>query len=161
MKNIPRWSYASLSKFVLDRNANEYPIWLEGAEPLNPEPKAWAELYMSGPSYHWFPGQHEFDMEVLIAVNVKKDLVNGHTRQTIRGHFQEILRSSPIDVFRYGDPADDPINNQSWVCCYVLRDDVPRQIDGFDYGQVSGSIRLERATVEGYFRMTLDTLENT
>jgi hypothetical protein len=163
MKNIPRWSYASLSKFVLDANNGTYPIWLEGAEPITNDPPAWAELYMSGPNYHKTNGQWEFDMDVLIAVCVKKDLTDGHVRHKIRGHFQDILSQGKFNVYRYPDAenSDPSINDGSYLGCYLLRTDVPREIDGLDYGQPNSEIRVERATVEGYFLMTLDSLENT
>src|SRR3979409_1045935 len=99
--HLARWVFASVSKFVDDQKG-VYTLWIEGQEPINyDELNYWAELYISGPTYvEPSSGYFVHDLEVRLALAVKSDYRDSHLPQRLKGHFQSVLTSGPINIYK-------------------------------------------------------------
>lgn len=152
-RNFSRWSLASIAKFFSDGQApNTTHLWVEGQKIDYTGKDQWFELYIQGPRYKNISRlTHQYDCEILIACMSVMSEVDAYKTKKLTGVAQSILASGPIKVYRYGN--DKSVDDGSFVGCYRLRDDVGHPIDGLSLGQVQTETRIQRETVEGYFRM--------
>lgn len=151
--NLARWIYASLAKHVKD-GSGSVPLYLDSQQKQVDGLSQWLELYVIGPS-HRQPSNlwHHYQVEVAVGCQSRVDNNDSHKLQRLKGLAQSIL-SQDIKIYKYGDTL--PTDDQSYIGCLKLRDDVSRPIDGMDFGLVSSDLDVERSTVEGHYEMDLD-----
>lgn len=151
--NIDRWTLASVSKHLEDRRVG-WNLWIQGQD--RPAVKSnLVELRVQGPTYRQISRTWvNYDISVLLGLYRIIDS-DAHGLARLKGAVKAILADGPIMVHKYGNTTGT--DDESYVGCFVLRDDVDRPIDGVDLGQPDASIKEERATVEAHFRMVLDS----
>lgn len=147
--NLTRWINASVDKYFND-NKGSYALYVEGTEPNLKDLSTWAELRKVGPNIN--PQSHG-EFEITLDVNVlcanKQDKKDFHKIHKIVGFFQNLMKT--IHVYRYGDTVGTDDN--SFVGCLELRDDMELPIQTIPWGVTEESMKIENVTVEAFYRM--------
>jgi hypothetical protein len=93
-------------------------------------------------------------IEVNILIQSVDDNKDGHKLQKSIGIVSNTFTNIP--VYRYGDTDDD---DDSYLgCLQLISNDVNGQdIQVRNFGEVNAAVRVQQATVEGHYRMTLET----
>lgn len=144
--NLTRWINASIDKYFID-NAGSYPVYIDYTEPDLRNTQTWAELRKIGPVI--IP-QSSNEFLIQIAINIlcgnKRDFKDTHKIHKITGHFQSKINT--IHVYRYGVGDDE-----SFVGCLEIRDDIPRPIDTINWGVTDESLKIENVSIEAFYKM--------
>jgi hypothetical protein len=147
--NMERWIKASVNVIMRERIAETY-ILFNGEDNQTADKEEWLEIIIQGPTYRQASRRwHRYEVSVLIGCvtrGVSKDI---YRMARLKGKAQSAV-SEEIAVTQRGD------NDDTYIGCLVHRDDVPRPVDGMDFGQVDSTLMLERSTVEAHFVMILD-----
>lgn len=149
--NLPRWLYASVSKFMKENTGNTITFF-EGTD-RDDDPKDGVEFRMDGPRYSELSRGY---WNVWIAVNflVSHTLNNRefHKIHTTAGVLTSALDNA-IPVFKFGNgPNDNPLEK---IGCLTVIHDKFNRIQVNHLGQVEKDLRLQQATIEARYEMYL------
>jgi len=153
-KNWHRWTYASISKHF-ENNRQGIDLFVEGDHRHTSELAEWAELRVDGP-YHREPskGIHYLDYEINILLTVIIQEEIAYRMQEMMGIFHEAM-ADKIDIYKYGTGVDD---TQAYFECLRLKNDELREpVRTSDFGQIEATTRVRQGSVEGHYRVTLET----
>ena len=151
--NWPRWIFASVSKHFADALT---PLFIEGQHRDTREFKDFFEMRVDGPTLREVSkGFWVFRLEINILVQSAMDDKNYHRIHQDVGNAAAAFASA-IDVFKKGNsPQDD----QSYLGCLQLLQN--RETRDFleinHFGQIDVKTMLMQASVEGHYKMELET----
>lgn len=143
-----RWIYASVSKYFND-NKGDYALFFEGHdydENAFNDAKKRVEFRMDGPAREerarddWV-----LDFEVNLFISVTRSDSDVHTIYTIAGYIQSLFKNN-IPIYKYGDGG-------ALLGCLTLISEVKVS----QLGQVEERTVVLQATVEGHYRIYLET----
>jgi len=145
------WATASVFKHLVDQ-AGGVSVFIEGQQRNTEEDQVWYELRMDGPLYQQkTTDELRMDVEVNVLVSVVQD---SRDIYKIRRHCGLVasMFTSCIPLKRYGDIADDVLNDETQIGVLQVRTE-RREETGINYfGKVRPDTNLEQATVEGHYR---------
>jgi len=156
-KNWPRWIFASVSKHFLDAaSAESIPLFIEGQHRDTRLEKDFFELRTDGPTLREVSkGCFVFGLEINIIVQSAMNDTNYH-----RIHQNVGVAAAAFDkgipVYKKGSGPDD---DQSFVgCLQLLQNRETRDfVEINHFGQIDKQTKLMQASVEGHYRMYLQT----
>lgn len=144
--NWSKWIRASVNLHFGEPNTS-VKTYLEGQEwDVLAEEKSYGEVRIDGPRSKEVSHNY-FKLEVEIGIMASAMITNNmYEIDRLTGIYQ--ARMIDIIVKRYG-------NDESYVGCLTLRDDVDPSIDTVIYGQSAEDKRIILASIEGHYRMEL------
>jgi hypothetical protein len=150
--NWTRWIVASVQKhFDLRAAPNNIPTLYEGDDISAVKDQIkYVEIRVNGPRYKELSkGYHQFhiDVGVMCSAYIGSDI---HELNKLVGLYQS--KMIPIDVKKFGNLSGD---DQSYIGCLELRDDVDPSVDTISYGQTEAEKRLMQTSVEGFYELEL------
>jgi len=156
-KNWPRWIFASVSKFFIDKMAIEnLPMFIEGQHrDLDPTLQDYCELRIDGPNTTEVArNQWHLYMEVNVLISSIMNDSDYHRIHTSAGVVGNAFECS-IPVYKYGNTVDD---DDSLIGCLSLQQDRKKRerIQISHFGQVAPNTKLLQASVEGHFIINLE-----
>lgn len=155
-KNWDRWIFASISKEFND-NRQTIPLFVEGQHRDDTQDKATLfELRIDGPNYTEVSKDcWRIDIEVNILVQAAMDNEDFHTIRKLCGIASAMFINN-LPIFKFGDGVDD---DDSLLSCMKLLQDVKgrERIQTSHFGQIDPSVKVQQSTVEGHYRMLLNT----
>lgn len=150
--NLPRWTFASVSKHFDDRKSTAF-LFIEGQDSLTNEQRDWLELRMDGPFIQEVSGNFFFlDIEINVLVSAIMNEDNYHVIHTLVG-IAVAAFTNQIELFKLGD---NPQDDQSLIGCYLLRSQGREATIISHFGQIDPDKRLIQASVEGHYRLELE-----
>jgi len=152
--NWPRWIFASICKHF-STQCPTLKLQVEGMPLDTRMAKDFIELRVDGPDLTMQgKGFWRTYIEVNILIQSVDDNKDGHKLQKSIGIVSNTFTNIP--VYRYGDTDDD---DDSYLgCLQLISNDVNGQdIQVRNFGEVNAAVRVQQATVEGHYRMTLET----
>lgn len=149
--NWIRWVTASC-RVHFEANKGGYHLHFDGMDEDDLENQSThAEYRIDGPSVTEFQGrQYRLDVAINILVQSKQDNVDLDKLKRIAGQFQSAFVST-INVYKFGDGPDD--DRTVLLGCLVLND----RVRWNNFGVVDETLKLEQGTIEGRYRLYLDT----
>jgi len=155
--NWPRWIFATISRHFTDAaQLAGLPLFIEGQHRATRDFKDFFELRLDGPLMReiskdcWL-----LQIEVNILVQSIMDEKNYHRLHQNVGTLTAAFEKS-INVWRYGN---NPQDDKSFVgCLQLLQDSEHRDyLEVNHFGQIDIKTKLIQATVEGHYKMLLQT----
>lgn len=141
-----KWINASINKYF-DENRNGIKLCVEGEKPPVNQLK-WAELRVTGPRYiEQSKDCHKYEIDVNLLVSVKMDGQDTYAPHKVSGQFVAAMNAA-IPVRKYGDDND-------FIGCLILRDDVSNAIDTLQYGILDASTNVYQTGIDGFYRMEI------
>ena len=149
-----RWSVASLNDHF-NGIKGIYPLYIEGDERDTDDLKTFAELRFDGP-FIKYPCKNLYylDIEINILVQAHMDPNDLYAGLKAVGIFATGFTNT-IKAYKYGNGVND---DDSLLGCFRLRTD--RNHDEIAVGQfgiIRQDTRLTQYTIEGHYRMELQT----
>lgn len=152
-KNIERWIAASINKHFDDRKET-YPLFIEGMHRDKITEQNQFELRIDGPyiieeCHNLFFYDYEINILVSSLIN-DTDLYQLHRMLGI-----VTAAFTDIEVYRFGNGVED---NQSLLGCLQLKQSsgIREKVQVSIFGQIEPDVKLQQATVEGHYRLTLN-----
>lgn len=152
--NWPRWIFASISKHFNDElTAAGLTLFIEGQHRDTKAIKDFAELRLDGPNMievsrnYW-----QLKIEVNHIVQSAMDDTNYHRIHQNVGVVAAAYTRT-INVYKLGTGAQD---DQSFLGCLHLLQERRDVLEINHFGQISESLKLVQATVEGHYQMHLE-----
>ena len=148
--NLPRWIFASASKFFNTiASNNNLHFYIEGTTRQTEEQQKSIEFRMDGPSFTE-PSKDVFiiDAEINMLWSFNQDDEDFHEVERIKGVLIDAMRD--ICIYRFGDGAYD---DDSLVGTLKLVQDKKPAVRVNNFGQVRADVRLLQGTVAGSYRM--------
>lgn len=156
--NWPRWIFASVSKHFTDAMAeHEVPIFIEGQHRDTVELPEFVELRMDGPRTRQLSkGCWELRIEVNILVTFAMNDRDYHRPHQLVGYVAAAFKDAIIAYKKGNGPEDD----QSVLgCLQLLQNSATRDyLEINHFGQIDKRTDIIQATVEGHYKILLDTL---
>ena len=152
--NWPRWIFASVTDHF---SSTGYKTFVEGEPRETWEEKDFIEVRMDGPYFIQLDSSSwEAMIEVNVLVQSSMDFTNLHKIHTMCGVVASAFAGNSIQVFKYGVNVGD---DQTLLgCLQLLQDKRDRQLLVIShFGQLAPDKLLQQASVEGHFKITLDT----
>lgn len=155
--NWPRWIFATASKhFLAAATAAGIPLFIEGQHRATRLEKDLFELRMDGPNLRevskdcWI-----LDIEFNILVQSTMSDSNYHRIHQSVGIAAAAFEPA-ISVFKFGNGIED---DQSFVgCLQLLQNRESRDyVEINHFGQIDVQTKLMQASVEGHYKMVLQT----
>lgn len=143
----PRWIQASVTKHFVDALSSELNVFTEGSERDTQTDKEYIEVRLDGPNVKPQPnGQYELEVtpNIMITTASVKDT---YKHRRVMGKVLAAFENS-IEIKKYGNGIDD---DDSLLGCLQLKG----QVRGNYFGQIDTVLRLEQATVDAEFTITL------
>lgn len=151
-ENLPRWCFASTSKYITDHSGINVVNFVEGTDRKDIL-KDTVEFRMDGPRLHeQSKGQWQIWIAINMLVSTTMNNQDFHEKHRILGKLVNALRG-PIPVFKLGDGPKD--NREELVGCLTVIQDRFNRIQVNHFGQIDQTVRLEQATVEARYFMYL------
>jgi len=155
--NWPRWIFASVSKHFTDSvSAAGLTLFIEGQHRDTRELKDFLEMRTDGPTLREVSkGFWVFRLEINILVQSAMDDKNYHRIHQDVGVAAAAFATA-IDVFKLGN---NPQDDQSYLGCLILIQNRSSQdyLEINHFGQIDKKTKLMQASVEGHYRMELET----
>jgi len=155
--NWPRWIFATVSRhFVEAASAAEIPLFIEGQHRATRKIKDLFELRLDGPTLREVSkGCWILQCQINILVQSTMDDKNYHRIHQNVG-IAAAAFAPAIDVFRLGN---NPQDDQTFVgCLQLLQNRETRDyIEVNHFGQIDIKTLLMQASVEGHYKMVLQT----
>ena len=150
--NLPRWTFASVSKHFDARKATEH-LFIEGQDRLTNKERDWLELRMDGPFVKEVSSNFFFlDIEINVLISATMNETDYHVIHTLVG-IAAAAFTNQIQAFKLGDrPQDD----QTLLGCYLLRTEGREAVIISHFGMIDSDKRLVQASVEGHYRLELE-----
>jgi hypothetical protein len=155
--NWPRWIFATASRHFLDAaTAAGIPLFIEGQHRATRKEKDFFELRMDGPNLRevskdcWI-----LNIEFNILIQSTMSDTDYHRIHQNVGIAAAAFEPS-ISVFKLGKGIQD---DQSFVgCLQLLQNAATRDyVEINHFGQIDVKTKLMQASVEGHYKMVLDT----
>jgi hypothetical protein len=151
--NWTRWIIASCSGFFDDRKQN-VPFFIEGQERPFQQEADLAEFRVNGPFYkEETKGKFRITLQVNILIRSIKDEDN-HKIFRLCGIFETAFEQC-IPVYKFGNRPEDN-SNELLGNLYLIKNGDEDVVTNH-FGQVSPEVKVLESTVEGYYRMRLET----
>lgn len=150
-----RWVFASISKHF-DASRDGVPLFIEGQHRSTSKEKEYFELRIDGPKIRKLSHKHYWlRVEVNVLISVAFSDESYHRLHTLAGQMQAAFTRIP--VYKLGNTP--VVDDQSFVGCLVLLQGGPGRddLELNHFGRVGIGDALVQATVEGHYRMTLDS----
>ncbi len=149
-----RWTVASIATHFTAARGN-YPLYLEGDERDTDQLKNFGELRIDGPFIKTLPmGLFYLDIEVNVLIQSHMDPTNLYVGLTAAGVFAAAF-ANVIKAYKFGNGVAD---DDTLLGCYRLRNARnDNTVDISQFGIVSKDTRLTQITIEGHYRMELQT----
>lgn len=155
--NWARWIFASISRHFADAaSVATIPLFIEGQHRDTRELKDFFELRVDGPNLREVSkGCWLLRVEINVLVQSTMDDDNYHRIHQNVG-ICSVAFDKVINVYRKGT---GPFDDQSFVGCLRLLQDRERRdyLEINHFGQIDVKTKLMQATVEGHYRMELQT----
>jgi len=149
-----RWTVASIAKHF-DGLKGDYPLYIEGDERDTDHLKTFGELRIDGPFIrNPCKDLYYLDIEVNVLVQAHLDPTDLYAGVKAAGSFAAAFVHI-IRTYKYGDGVND---DDTLLGCYRLMGS--RNNDSIDIGQfgiIHQDTRLTQYTIEGHYRMELNT----
>jgi len=144
--NWARWIRASVDKHFVDLfAASSLATFVEGQHRATRSLKDFVEVRMDGPDISEVSkNYYVLRVDVSILIHSTMDDTNYHRIDASIGITTAAF--STVKVYRYGTPGDDTL-----LGCLTLQD----ELQVLRYGQRSPDKKLQHASVEGHYKMTL------
>lgn len=158
---LPKWMYASMSKHFSDLTSASIPdvrFFVQGVdEPEFGDFQNDSALFrMDGPVAYQgsaSAGDEWFRVELMILltdiVQTTKD--NAYSIYDWAGIYQASMLDDALQIFRYGDPAVDPQNDDSLIGCLQPDSSLANNVRIFSYGQIDKDLRIRQISINGRF----------
>ena len=155
--NWPRWIFATVSKHFTDASqVAGTPLFIEGQHRDTSKLKDFYELRLDGPTLREVSkGCWILRIEInILATSVMNDS-NYHTIHQLVGNAAAAFEKA-ITVLKYGN---NPQDDKTFVgCLQLIQDRETRDfIEINHFGQVDVKTKLMQASVEGHYKMVLET----
>ena len=150
-RHLTRWIVASVNKWFHEKiTPFGLHVFIEGTERKTRNETDFVEVRIDGPrikevSNNCFDIQGEINC--LIQSVMREDTI--YDAHTDVGYVTEAFTNS-IPIYRYGDGTDD---DGSLLGCFKLKTDKSNDLDVSLLGRVGTDAPLNRAVVEGHYRM--------
>ena len=155
--NWPRWIFATVSKhFTEAAQEAELPLFIEGQHRSTRKYKDLLELRMDGPTLRepskgcWY-----LRLEINILIQSTMDDKNYHRIHQNVGVVAAAFEKA-ISVYKYGN---NPQDDKTFVgCLQLIQNRETRDfIEINHFGQIDPKTNLMQASVEGHYKMVLQT----
>jgi len=155
--NWPRWIFATVSKHFTDAGTVAgFPLFIEGQHRATRKLKDFFELRMDGPTLREVSkGCWILRVEINILVQSTMDDTNYHRIHQSVGVAAAAFEKA-ISVFKFGN---NPQDDQTFVgCLQLLQSRETRDyIEINHFGQIDPQTKLVQSSVEGHYKMVLQT----
>jgi len=149
-----KWIHASVNKHFTDNKGN-LPMYLEGDERTDIEDNAeFYELRIDGPfilqphKNLWF-----LDIEINVLVQTHMDSRQLYNNSIAMGPMLKAM-SNTICVYKYGE---DVLDDQSVLGILHLQRGLDERVDINYFGIIRPDTRLTQSTIEGHYRMEINS----
>lgn len=153
--NISRWIISSIANYF-DTNKGDYVLFVEGFQKSTQA--RWAELRVDGPFLKEVSkGCFYYDVEINLILSSVKNHEDGYGLVQMAGYFQALFVDIPVFKNDYITNPDPIINDGSLLGCLRLNTDKREYLRVNHFGQVRPDTDLFQSSVEGHYRLVLDT----
>lgn len=153
--NLPRWIFASVSNhFKTIADANNLPLLIEGIEDRTSEKirlTDHAELRINGPIINEI-SRNYYKIFVNVNILIQSMMTEQNAYILMQNCGVMLSGMRPFDVFKFGIGPDD---DDSYVGCLTLRDELSQPFGVNHFGQLKEDVRLRESIVTGHFKMYL------
>lgn len=158
--NLPRWMFSSMAEHfsTVAGTISGLNYHVQGID--EPEPgdfQADSALFrMDGPiAYQSASGEEWYKVEIMVLLTDIVQLTNDNAYDIYEsaGVFQASMLNDALQIFRYGDPAADPENDDSLIGCLVPDPDLANNVRVFSYGQIDKDLRVQQISINGRFAL--------
>lgn len=158
--NLPRWLYSSMAKHFNTVSgtitAPTIKYFVQGVD--EPEVGDFQEdsalFRMDGPvARQGSQGVEWYTVEIMILLTdiVQTTGDNAYSIYEWAGVFQASMLNDALQIFRYGDPAADPENDDSLIGCLQPDPSLKNNVRVFSYGQIDKDSRIKQVSINGRF----------
>jgi len=150
-KHWTRWIHVSIHKHFSDAIiAAGIPFFIEAQHRETRDDKTLVECRIGGPDFDEVSQNYfNVDLSLQLLLQFAMNDTNYHTMLKIQG--EVLSKMEGITVYRYGDPAEDPLNDDSLLGCLAIEGPVgTRQL-----GKIKKDVKLQQAYVIADYTMCL------
>ena len=154
-QNWHRWIFASVAKYF-DDNKGQFPLYIEGQDPLPEELNERAELRINGPFFNETSKNiFQLSIDINLLLNVSFNDEDSHRQFRIAGYFQQKFAKA-IKVYKYGDTDDD---DGSYLGCLIMKNYRGDDVTVTNFGQVLPDIRVTQLAIDSVYCIDLIGIE--
>lgn len=151
---IPRWILGSASRHFSALKTANFKMFVEGQIRDTRKIPNFFELRFDGPDKRDFGTVIQYDFTLNIIVSVTLDTGDTHGCQTYCGIVQ---KKFPRRLIIYSIPEEnDDYVLEVFACASLIPDHKGRDVRIFQFGQVNPTTLIQRASVMGQYRLTLE-----
>jgi len=151
---LNRWVRASLVKHFYNALKTVAHVHIEGQERKTSGRQKWYELRIDGPLVREVTkSRFRINTEVNILVVNLHDGSNPSIYGIDELNGQVVSKFvSCIEIFRFGDPADDAANDDSRIGELQLRPQNDEEVETTFFGKLRPDSPVEQASIEGHYQ---------
>lgn len=142
------WIQRSVAKHFSDR-LSSYQVFIEGQERSNS--KEWIEVRLEGPSYNQLSKDNfkiDVTVNILVLVTEQDDRLRPHIiAGDVASNYDRCL-----NMYKYGDPADNVLNDSSFLTSIYLQSRGGVGVQKIYFGKTDPETQIHQVMLEGHYQ---------